>query len=354
MTKKPTLKDIAEKIGVSVSTVSMVIHGKGRINNETRERVLQCAIDLGYPIHQRKREMRNNDTDVVAILFSIDEKWGFIWEFLRPIIEEIDTFMGEANYTTVIIPISEKIDNETIINRIVDTGAKVVVALHFGNASLFLNLEQNSIPVILVMNNDFQDRFHSICSDDFQGAYEGTRFLIEQGHTKIAYVDTIRPDLPRLLHDRFYGFRKALAENNIPLPKDFSLRYGIEQEAEFLEKLRLLLDKEEPPTAFFCLDDELASRVIQLLNKLGKRVPEDFSFIAPGDVLNYDSPLVPQITTMRINTTQMGKAAGQMMLSILKEEESEHQVYKIRQELVERNSCSPLADKFKSQQSKSS
>jgi len=354
LSKKPTLKDVADKTGVSVPTVSMVIHGKGRITNETRERVLQCALDMGYPIHQRKIAKKASPSNVVAILFNIDPEWSFIWDFIRPVIHEIENSMRDASYTTIIIPITNQMSIDKILAKITDSGANAVFAMHFGNTPLFINLEQNAIPVVLVMNNDLQDKFHSICADDFQGAYEGTRYLIEKGHTKIAYIDTVRPNLPRLLHDRFYGFRKALAENNIPFPKNFSLRYCIDQEAEFLSKLSALLHCEDPPTAFFCLDDELAARVIKLLTSLNKKIPEDFSILAPGDVLDYDSPLVPKITTMQINTVQMGIAAADMMLLILKGEKNNQLVVKIRQELVDRDSCSILGDNRGGHRSKSS
>ncbi len=337
---KPTLKHIAELAGVSVPTVSMAIHGKGRITSETRQRILDCATELGYPIHKRRSQaQQSQESKCVALLFNIDPEWGFIWVFIRPIIQEIEASMREADYTVSIIPITNDMADEKIMRKITDIGAKAVFAMHFGDAPLFTTLEKNGIPVILVMNNEFQDRFHSICSDDFQGAYEGTRHLITLGHQRLAYVETVRPNLPRLMHDRLFGFRKALAEQEIPFSRNLTIRYRSGDESRLREELSSLMAIDDPPTAFFCLDDELATHVVTQLEQLGISVPGDVSVMAPGDVMDYDLPYNRQITTMRINTTQMGKAAATMMLSRFEQNGDDVMVVKVRQQLVERGSC---------------
>ncbi|MDY0289460.1 MAG: LacI family DNA-binding transcriptional regulator [Sphaerochaeta sp.] len=342
---KPTLKDIAKKSGVSVPTVSMVIHGKGRISSETRETVLKYASEVGYPIHQlRNQNKTTKETNTVAVLFNIDPAWAFIWVFIRPVIQEIEQNMRDAGYTTVIVPITNEMDDEKIMAKITDIGAKAVFAMHFGNPTLFMTLEQNGIPVVLVMNNDFQDKFYSICADDFQGAFEATRYLIDQGHTRLAFIDTERLNLPRLIHDRHFGFRKALAEQEIPFSRQLSIRYYNGDENRFQAALEALLAIEHPPTAFFCLDDELAAHVIVQLEKLGKSVPHDISLMAHGDVLDYEMPYIPQITTMRVNTTLMGKAATTMMLDRIKDGDNDLLVVKVRQQIVDRGSCIPLVD----------
>jgi DNA-binding LacI/PurR family transcriptional regulator len=340
---KPTLKHIAEKAGVSVPTVSMAIHGKGRITAETRQRVLDCATELGYPIHLRRRQAQQAlESKTVALLFNVDAEWGFIWVFIRPVVQEIEASMREAGFTIAIIPITNDMADEKIMRKITDVGAKSVFAMHFGDAPLFTTLEKNGIPVILVMNNEYQDRFHSICSDDFQGAYEGTRHLITLGHHRLAYVETERPNLPRLLHDRLFGFRKALAEHEIPFSRNLTIRYRSGDEHHLRGELATMLSLEEPPTAFFCLDDELATHVVAQLEQLGIRVPKDVSVMAPGDVMDYDLAYNRQITTMRINTTQMGKAAASMMLARIGEGDDDVMVVKVRQQLVERGSCAAL------------
>src|SRR5690554_6068689 len=101
---KPTLKHIADLAGVSVPTVSMVIHGKGRITAETRQRVLDCATELGYPIHMRRRRIQQQqESNTVAILFNVDPEWGFIWVFIRPVIQEIEIAMEAEGYNAVIV-----------------------------------------------------------------------------------------------------------------------------------------------------------------------------------------------------------------------------------------------------------
>ena len=340
---KPTLKQIAEMAGVSVPTVSMAIHGKGRLTPETRQKILDCAIEIGYPIHLRRKQVeRTAQAATVAILQNIDPEWAFIWVFIRPIVQEIELAMRNAGYTVVIIPITNYMSDDVILQKINESGAIGVFAIHLGDAPLFTIIEKGNTPVVLVMNNDLQDRFHSICSDDFQGAYEGTRHLIELGHKRFAYLDTERPNLPRLLHDRHFGFRKALAEYDISFSRQLNVRYHSHDEERLLLDLKEILSSDDPPTALFCLDDELAAHAIVQLGKLGKRIPQDISVMAPGDVLDYEVPYNPQITTMRINTTQMGRAAASMMLGRLTDTDSEVMVVKVRQQMVDRGSCIPF------------
>ena len=108
---------------------------------------------------------------------SIDYEWGFIWVFLRPLVEEIEENMRALGISTVLIPIRRSDTTQEIVGKIRRAGVRAVVALHYGNAELFTVLEQSEIPVVVVMNGNFQDSFYSVCVDDYQGAYEGTLHL---------------------------------------------------------------------------------------------------------------------------------------------------------------------------------
>ena len=101
-----------------------------------------------------------------------------------------------------------------------------------------------------------------------------------------------------------------------------------------------LIARPVPPTALFVIDDELALSVHQVLHEYGLTVPGDISIIAPGDVLDYSKPYVPQFTTMRINTEAVGSTTGELMVNRIKH--SRHKWYglKVNQELVDRGSCS--------------
>jgi LacI family transcriptional regulator len=334
---KPKMKDVAKAAGVSLTTASLVLSGKGRISEEVRQRVIEAVDRLGYVPKNRAASEDTHRT--IGIFHSIDYDWGFIWVFIRPIVEEIERNMRNMGIHTILIPIKHSDTNEEILDKVSNAEVQAVVSLHYGNAELFTRLEESDIPVVVVMNGNFQDTFYSVCVDDYQGAYEGTRHLITLGHRNIAYVEAARPDLPMLSNDRFVGFRKAMEEYRLKMPADTTIRFELSDMEELKSKLERAFTKPDRPTAVFCLDDEIAFRVIIALEDLGFKIPDDVSILAPGDVLDYNQHYYPQITTMKINTTYMGKIVSQMMQNRLKHKPEDIHVLKVKQQLVRRGSC---------------
>ena len=220
-----------------------------------------------------------------------------------------------------------------------DSGA--VISIHFGNDELFARLEGAGIMVTAVLNAEFHEKYYSVCVDDFQGAYEGGLHLIRLGHRRIAYVGIHRMDLPALSNDRFIGFKKSMDVNGLELPKE----YIFEFETGHMDKLREDLhrvfnpDNGDKPTAVFCLDDDLALRVIMVLKELNLAAPGDISIIAPGDVLDYNMPYIPPITTMKIDTTYMGKIIVEMLMNRIENSPNLQHGLKVQQHLMERGSC---------------
>ena len=94
-------------------------------------------------------------------------------------------------------------------------------------------------------------------------------------------------------------------------------------------------------TALFVLDDELALRVHMVLSERGLRVPDDISIIAPGDVLDYSKPYIPQFNTMRINTDIIGSTTGEFLMNRLRHAKQKLYGLKVNQEFVDRGSCAP-------------
>jgi DNA-binding LacI/PurR family transcriptional regulator len=334
------LKDVAQAAGVSPATASMVFNGTGRISPATKAEVLAAARSMGYEHPVRSRRKSKRRTPVAGILVSTDKKWSFVWHFISAMIRTIELEAEALGFRTVIIPISYEEGDGRLQQKIEELACQAVFAVHIARAELFDNLQENGIPVILIFNNNYQDRFSSICVDDFQGAYEGVRYLLRLGHSRIDFVDADREDLAVLSTDRYYGYRKALEEAGVVFKTEH--RIGCEDgctEDDLEERFKAILGRDESPTALYCLDDEIALRALNALQRIGYSVPEDISVLAPGDVLDYSKPYIPPISTMFVDTTYVGRLAVEMLKNRMESESGSVHVLKVKQQLVDRGSC---------------
>ena len=336
------LKDVADAAGVSISTASLVLNGKGQISQDVRERVLEAAKDLEYSKGLVAPASSGRYTSHVAILVSEDPERAFMWNFFRRIIIQLEAVMTEAGYCAVIIPVSLSQEPQEVLEKILVSKTRALFSIDYTNQELFQKLEEQNIPVVVVNNSAFQNQFSSVCVDDFHGAYEGTRHLLNLGHRRIAYLEYHRPDMPALIYDRFVGFKKALDEAEMSFPKTCRISVDLFDLEELYTKLQELMQQKPRPSALFAHDDYLAAHILMELQCMGIRVPEDVSIMAPGDTLDYHLPFTPQITTISINNELMGKLAGEIMLERFSKAERPAHVLKVNQQLVKRGSCKKL------------
>ena len=131
-------------------------------------------------------------------------------------------------------------------------------------------------------------------------------------------------------------------ESEVPFPETDRIVLDIDHFDVLARQVGNVLKKRQQTTAFFIHDDYLAGHVIQALRQMGIGVPADISIIAPGDVLSYDEPFIPRITTMKINTAVMGELAARTAISIINKRVEDIQVLKVKEQLVDRGSCRAL------------
>jgi LacI family transcriptional regulator len=334
------LQEVARRAGVSLATASLALSGKGRISAAVRTRVQQAAGELGYRAKPAPAPRAEGAGARIGILHPDDRDYE--WNFIRPTILELERAMHLKEYAPVLIPVSAKTGAEHLATLVAAAGASAVFALHCANEKVFAELEARGVPVVIINNSQYQDRFFSVCVDDFQGAYEGTLALVSLGHQSIAFVEYERPDTPAVVADRFIGFRKAIDENHLSFPPEQRITIPFMDARRLEKKLGALFLRAHPPTAIFAHDDYLGLFVIAALAKLGLAVPRDVSLVAPGDVLDYSLPLVPQISTMKINTMLLGRIAANLMFDRIKSNHDDLHVLKVKEQLVMRDTCRKL------------
>jgi LacI family transcriptional regulator len=334
----PTLKDVAREASVSVTTASMVLSGKGKISAEVSNRVLEAARKTGYRKKQYASSSAKKSNRYIAILHYLS--WDYMWLFTKPFITELENVFFNANYFSLLMDTNQPSQNEQLFRKILASGASGVCSIHYINEHLFEMLEEIGIPVVIINNSNVQNRFHSVCVDDFQGAYEGALHLIQLGHRNIIYVEYDRQDVPTVISDRFIGFKKAIDEHAIPFNEEKRITIStVHSIDELRNHFRRHFRAPDKPSAIFAHDDYIAASCISVLGELGLQVPDDVSIIAPGDTLSYEETFTPQITTLSINTALMGRLAGDLIMNILHDDVQDVRVLKVKQQLNERGSC---------------
>ena len=329
-----SLKKIAEISGVSVSTVSLVLAGKGRISAGVRERVLNVARDLNY-----KRPLYAEKNRVVAVLHSIDKEWKHVQGFISGIIAGLEEKLSEAGFSMVLVPIYFTGDQTGIARKIRELAPVAVCSIHYISEELFTSLEQRGIPVIIINRSLLQDRFCTVCVDDFQGAYEGGKYLLEQvAGGNVIFLGYAKSNMTNLIDDRAYGFQKAVLETGSKSVGEI-MCYIDEPLGEFMDSALRSLWNNGLLQAVYAYDDYLAAFAVAGLERLERGLSSRVLLLAPGDTLDYTLPFTPQLTTMAIDTGLLGRLAAEMVCRRTEQEGFQLLVQKVRQQLTHRVMC---------------
>ncbi|MCM1191228.1 MAG: LacI family DNA-binding transcriptional regulator [Butyrivibrio sp.] len=300
MAKAVKLADIAKKVGVSTVTVSKALSGQKGVSEEMRERIKKLADEMGYrppsAARQAVSKARSYNIGVLIEEEYLDKYESFYWKIYQQVSICALNFECFAMMEVVSGRMEEQLEAPKLLRDQKVHG--IIVIGRMPGRYLKLLKENKSVPVVYIDFTDDDPATDAVVSDSYYGAYHLVNYLIEQGHTRIAYVGTLLATSS--ITDRYFGYAKALLEHGIPMRKDWQLDDRRVSSGSIQEELILM--PEEMPTAFFCNCDLTAGKLIQKLYREGYRVPEDIS------VVGFDNYIYPGICDVGITTYEVDQA----------------------------------------------
>jgi LacI family transcriptional regulator len=328
-----TIIDVAREAGVSYSTVSRVVNNYEHVKPETREKVMNAMMRLGYVVNQQARSLRGGRSQVVGLLVP-DVGNGYIGAIIRGIDAELAINQYDLMlYTTHRQKTKESSYVATITRGLADG---LLLLLPTNVEAYMASLQQQQFPHVLI---DYQavdnDLTSTVQATNWQGAYDATAYLIDMGHHRIAFVIGL-PEMQCSL-DRLDGYRVALETYGISY--DPALIYaGDFFRAEGYEAARKFLALDHPPTAIFAANDASAFGVMEAVRNCGLSVPDDISIIGFDDILE-SRQVHPPLTTVRQPLEDMGRLAVQILLARLENPDLPGERAELPTELIVRESC---------------
>lgn len=321
-TKLTKLKDIAERVGVSISTVSRAIsNDKNRpVNEQTKQKIYEAAIELGYSLKEKSNPtIRHMDSSIKQIACIIPRQLLGDHPYFSQVLEGFHDQIAELEELQVIVRTSDEIAGPAGIRALIqESGVQGVVAISWYDKELFELLEHLNIPMIGVSYNDEELSIPVVDCDRTYSARVAVRHLIDQGHSKIGFIGGPPYSGSMDNDERYMGYKFAVLENNFSLSKEWIINthWSVNDSYSMLSELLSAYPKEEWPTAFFCASDMLAIPAMRAVVEKGGRIPEDIAFVGMDDisVAQYTSP---PLTSVHVPKYEIGRGAAQFMANYL-------------------------------------
>lgn len=333
-----TARDVAKRAKVSTASVSRVLNGDLAVNEATREKVLRAVKELDYRPNRIARSLRQRSTHIVALVVDsianpyFSELGEGVEEFLRP--EGYDLFLYATNQDNR----QGVIYMQQMANRMVDgiiycaNGLDVAEAL----SEQMRYLEGLSIPCVVAGWPLAQT--DAVVADVYCGCREAVRYLISLGHRRIAFLKG--PSGSYATDERFRGFVEGMKEAGLEIPASY-IRQAHCRTKDAAQATAQLLALDEPPTAIFAANDQMAIGALHATYSRGLRVPDDLSVMGI-DNIDYASYTTPGLSTVDVPKKTLGAAAARRLLARLRGAAPETStVEMLRTRLVLRASCAP-------------
>lgn len=326
-----TISQVAEQAGVSVATVSRVVNQSGTVAPETARKVLDAIQQLGYQPNVWGRNLRRGESRVMLVLVPNVSN-----PFYAPIIAGVEDRLSKDGYGSMLCITNADLDRRAFYLEFLKDG-RADGAILMEPATDDPHVAEMAGGYHLVQCCEYCDdpKVSHVSVDNFAAAYQVVVTLAEMGHSRIGFVGADNDFISTTFRQR--GYQEGLRSRGLPVReedqtfagRDYSFSSGV-------EAARRLLDREDRPTALFCISDVLALGAIQVAREMGLRVPEDLSVVGFDDV-EYAVMGHPRLTTVHQPCYELGSMAGELLIAQIRGEPKGKTVY-LPHKLMERDS----------------
>jgi LacI family transcriptional regulator len=306
-----TIADVAQRAGVSVSTAGRVLSGSGYAGEQTRQRVLEAAEELGYVANHVARSLRLRHTNMIGLLIADVEN-----SFYSVIAKGVESICKEAGYHVVLCNSNDDPKEEReyleVLEGIRVDGLIITPTSH--NRRLLERLRQKGIVIVQMDRTVEGFRSDAILVDNEAGAAHAVSHLIAAGHTRIGIMTG--PLDVTTGRERLRGYERALGEHGIERHASL-VRTGSFRRDRAIQDAKELIGAEPRPSAIFAANNILAEACLLALAERGLRVPRDVSVVAFDDT-PWMSMMNPPVTTIRQPTPDMAHSGAELLLRRLR------------------------------------
>lgn len=308
-----SIKDLAEKCGVSIATVSKALNNHNDVSENTKRMIKQTADELGYLPNSQARALKTNRTYSIGVIYVDQSGIGIAHNYFSGVLE---SFRAEAEHLGYDITF---INNRSLGDRSMSylehcryrnvDGVAIVCVDFYSNE--IANLMNSDIPIVTI---DFvSEKNYSVSSDNAMGMRRLVEYVHSQGHTKIAYI---YGESSQVTADRLDAFKLALEDLNLKSNVDY-VRQSKYHDPFSANKITLeMLGLYNPPTCIIAPDDFSALGVLRAVKQVGLSVPDDISVVG-YDGIYLSQVLEKPLTTIRQNIDLIGKRSAQLLVKLI-------------------------------------
>jgi LacI family transcriptional regulator len=309
----PTIKEIAQKAGISYSTVSRALNDKRGVRAELRGTIKRIANDLGYLPNSSAKALVQKRIGALGLIIPRTGEFAFQSPYYAQMLLGISEVANQHDYKLT-LSINDKGSYASLYCRRLVDGV-IVIGNRLDDEQI-VELEHKGVPAVVVPGflDNSRTGIASVNSENVRCVYRAVSYLLDLGHRKIAFI--LGAPNSKYSVERFKAYRAAFSDRGLA----YNSAYIVESDFSKTDGFRLmgrLLDLPEPPTSVICINDTVTPGALHQINLRGLKIPEDISVVAIGssDILDL---FQPPLTTVKIAVIKIGQTAAQMLIQLIK------------------------------------
>ncbi len=309
-----TIYDIARVANVSKSTVSRVLNNQNNISEDARNRVLKAIEELNYQPSKLARALSSSFDAIMVVSRSAKTTANnpFFSEILQTVAEKAE----EENFDVILQTAKNSSDElEKCLTKIKGKMIKGIIMLSSpANEELFKQLDVFNIPIVVIgkVDGNYNNIF-SVDTDNYHDSYELTKYLIEQGHKKIACVHS--PLEYHVSIDRLNGYKACMRDHELSVREEWMIDGGYTVETGNIAARQLILGGNRP-SAVLATDDLKVMSIYRTAAELGVSIPHDLSVVGYSNS-SFIPFLTPSLTSIEIPVRKLGETGVNLLFSII-------------------------------------
>ena len=325
------MKDIAEIVGVSESTVSRAINNKAGVGQKTREEILKVAKKHNFQPNRLAQNLAKQETNVIGLLLPDISSL-----FYSDVARGVQDYATSQGYQVIVC--NTDADQKQEMNYINWLQSNKVAGMIFLGGGLVNNqivkLGLTDYPVVLANRLVEEVPLPSVIIDDTSGAFKATAHLVDKGYDRIALL--LGPDNSWQAQNRLQGYKRALKKQDINYDPNLVVNKSWTREGGYQGFLELM-ELENPPRAIFAADELMAAGVVEAIKLGGYFIPQDIAVVGFDDTV-VTSVVDPPLTTVTRPMYSLGQKSAEKLLHLINEEAVKQEIEVLESELIIRKS----------------